>query len=212
MTVGDLILERLASAWGVRRIYGFPGDGIEGIVGAFDHEGPRPEFVQVSRERSAAFMACAHAKFTGEVGVCLATGGPGAIHLLNGLYDAKLDHAPVVAIVGQHPRHGLGGERQQELDLRALLGDLVRDRVHTATEPAQIPDLIDGAVRIALAESTVTCVIVPNDVQMQEAIDIPNEHASAASWEPPATGERPLLLDALADPEASLRPASVLQA
>ncbi|MBA2461853.1 MAG: thiamine pyrophosphate-requiring protein, partial [Actinobacteria bacterium] len=124
-TVGDHLLERLATA-GVRRVYGYPGDGINGIMGAMnragggiDGSGPL-EFVQARHEEMAAFMACAHAKFTGEVGVCLATSGPGAIHLLNGLYDAKLDHQPVVAIVGQQARTALGGNYQQEVDLVSL--------------------------------------------------------------------------------------------
>src|SRR4051794_24683723 len=113
MTTSDFLLERLHE-WGVRRIYGYPGDGINGIMGAFDRqqEALGLEFVQVRHEEMAAFMACAHAKFTGEAGVCLATSGPGAIHLLNGLYDAKLDHQPVVAIVGQQARSGLGGSYQ----------------------------------------------------------------------------------------------------
>src|SRR5690606_33084012 len=106
-TVGDFLLQRL-SEWGVDRIYGYPGDGINGIVGAFNRPGNSIRFVQARHEELAAFMACAHAKFTGEVGVCLATSGPGAIHLLNGLYDAKLDHQPVLAIVGQQKRAALG--------------------------------------------------------------------------------------------------------
>src|SRR5207248_131206 len=119
-TVGDYLLERLAT-WGVRRIYGYPGDGINGIMGAFarSSNGQRPEFIQVRHEEMAAFMACAHAKFSdGELGVCMATSGPGAVHLLNGLYDAKLDHQPVVAIVGQQARAGLGSNYQQEIDLQ----------------------------------------------------------------------------------------------
>ena len=102
---------------GSKRIYGYPGDGINGIMGAFGRAKDRPEFIQVRHEEMAAFMACGHAKFTGEVGVCLATSGPGAIHLLNGLYDAKLDHQPVVAIVGQRHGSALGGNYQQEVDL-----------------------------------------------------------------------------------------------
>ena len=118
-TTADFLLERLG-AWGVRRIYGYPGDGINGILGALDRAQDRMHFVQVRHEEMAAFMACAHAKWTGEVGVCLATSGPGAIHLLNGLYDAKLDHAPVLAIVGQQARMALGGSYQQEVDLQVL--------------------------------------------------------------------------------------------
>src|SRR3954468_11797362 len=112
-TVGDQIMERLY-AWGVRRVFGYPGDGINGILSAFERQGDRMQFVQARHEELAAFMACAHAKFTGEGGVCMATSGPGAIHLLNGLYDAKADHQPVVAIVGQQARTALGGDYQQE--------------------------------------------------------------------------------------------------
>ncbi len=128
-TVGDYLLDRLAT-WGVTRIYGYPGDGINGIMGAFTHSGngtERPEFIQTRHEEMAAFMACAHAKYTGELGVCMATSGPGAIHLLNGLYDAKLDHQPVVAIVGQQARAGLGGHYQQEIDLTTLFQDVAHE-------------------------------------------------------------------------------------
>ena len=172
-TVADHLLDRLASDWGVKRIYGYPGDGINGIIGAFAHDGPRPEFVQVRHAEMAAFMACAHAKFTGEVGVCLATSGPGAIHLLNGLYDAKLDHQPVLAVVGQQARLGLGGNYQQEVDLQTLFKDVAHEFVQMATEAGQIRHLIDRAMRIALAERTVTCVIVPNDLQMEDAVPVP---------------------------------------
>jgi pyruvate dehydrogenase (quinone) len=188
-TVADHLLDRLASDWGVKRIYGYPGDGINGIIGAFGHGENRPEFIQVRHEEMAAFMACAHAKFTGEVGVCLATSGPGAIHLLNGLYDAKLDHQPVVAIVGQQARLGLGGNYQQEVDLTTLFKDVAHEYVQMATEAGQVRHLIDRAMRIALSERTVTCVIVPNDLQMEDAVTTP-PHAhgtvhSGAGWEPP---------------------------
>ncbi|HEX5224401.1 MAG TPA: thiamine pyrophosphate-binding protein, partial [Solirubrobacteraceae bacterium] len=172
-SVADHLLDRLATEWGVKRIYGYPGDGINGIMGALGRAGDRPEFIQVRHEEMAAFMACAHAKFTGEAGVCLATSGPGAIHLLNGLYDAKLDHQPVVAIVGQQARLGLGGNYQQEVDLTTLFKDVAHEYVHMATEPGQIRHLIDRAMRIALAERTVTCVIVPNDLQMEDAVTTP---------------------------------------
>ena len=172
-TVADHLLDRLATEWGVKRIYGYPGDGINGIMGAFGRSGDRPEFIQVRHEEMAAFMACAHAKFTGEAGVCLATSGPGAIHLLNGLYDAKLDHQPVVAIVGQQARLGLGGNYQQEVDLTTLFKDVAHEYVQMATEPGQIRHLIDRAMRIALSERTVTCVILPNDLQMEEAVPTP---------------------------------------
>jgi pyruvate dehydrogenase (quinone) len=188
-TVADHLLDRLAFDWGVKRIYGYPGDGINGIIGAFGRGEKRPEFIQVRHEEMAAFMACAHAKFTGEAGVCLATSGPGAIHLLNGLYDAKLDHQPVVAIVGQQARLGLGGNYQQEVDLTTLFKDVAHEYVQMATEAGQVRHLIDRAMRIALSERTVTCVIVPNDLQMEEAVPTP-PHAhgtvhSGAGWEPP---------------------------
>src|SRR6059058_5944422 len=189
-TVGDFLLERLAT-WGVQRIYGYPGDGINGIMGAFarSSNGRRPEFVQVRHEEMAAFMACAHAKFTGEVGVCLATSGPGAIHLLNGLYDAKLDHQPVVAIVGQQARAGLGGNYQQEVDLQTLFKDVAHEFVQIAMEPSQIRHLVDRACRIALAERTVTAIIVPNDVQESEAVaQPPHAHGtvhSSPGYQPP---------------------------
>jgi pyruvate dehydrogenase (quinone) len=182
-TVGDYLLERL-STWGVRRIYGYPGDGINGIMGAFTRSsnGQRPEFIQVRHEEMAAFMACAHAKFTGEVGVCLATSGPGAIHLLNGLYDAKLDHHPVVAIVGQQARAGLGGNYQQEVDLVTLFKDVAHEYVHVAMSPAQVRHLVDRAIRIALAERTVTTIIMPNDVQEAEAVaQPPHAHGTVHS-------------------------------
>jgi pyruvate dehydrogenase (quinone) len=170
--VSDFLLKRL-SEWGVKRIYGFPGDGINGIVGAFARADDLIDFVQVRHEEMAAFMACAHAKFTGEVGVCLATSGPGAIHLLNGLYDAQLDHQPVVAIVGQQSRTALGGNYQQEIDLISLFKDVAREYVHMASHPAQIRHLVDRAVRIAKIARTVTCIIVPNDVQELEAVETP---------------------------------------
>ncbi|MDQ3724190.1 MAG: thiamine pyrophosphate-binding protein, partial [Actinomycetota bacterium] len=186
-TVSDHLLERLA-ANGVRRVYGYPGDGINGIMGAMnraggaiDDDGPL-ELIQVRHEEMAAFMACAHAKFTGEVGVCLATSGPGAIHLLNGLYDAKLDHQPVVAIVGQQAMTALGGNYQQEVDLVALFKDVAHEYLHMAPDPAQIRHLVDRAVRIARAERTVTCLIIPNDLQEMDAVpEAPRAHGTVHS-------------------------------
>jgi pyruvate dehydrogenase (quinone) len=202
-TVGDQLLGRLAGEWGVKRIYGYPGDGINGLMGAFEHEGPRPEFVQVRHEEMAAFMACAHAKFTQEAGVCMATSGPGAVHLLNGLYDAKLDHQPVVAFVGQQARAGLGGNYQQEIDLVTLFKDVAGEYVQMATEPEQIRHLIDRAMRIALAERTVTCVILPNDLQEEEAVESPpHKHGtvhSSAGWERPEVVPTPEQLRRAAD-------------
>jgi pyruvate dehydrogenase (quinone) len=170
-TVGDFLLERLGQ-WGVKRVYGYPGDGINGIMGAFGRNRDM-KFVQARHEELAAFMACAHAKFTGEVGVCLATSGPGAIHLLNGLYDAKLDHQPVVALVGQQKRAAMGGDYQQEVDLVSLFKDVAHEYVHTAMAPAQVRHLVDRAMRIARDRRAVTCVIFPNDVQDMEAVEAP---------------------------------------
>jgi pyruvate dehydrogenase (quinone) len=182
-TVGDYLLERLTT-WGVRRVYGYPGDGINGLMAAFERSsnGQRPEFIQVRHEEMAAFMACAHAKFTGEMGVCMATSGPGAIHLLNGLYDAKLDHQPVVAIVGQQARAGLGGNYQQEVDLQTLFKDVAHEFVQVAMEPTQVRHLVDRACRIALAERTVTAIILPNDVQESAAVpEPPSAHGTVHS-------------------------------
>ncbi|HEY2733606.1 MAG TPA: thiamine pyrophosphate-binding protein, partial [Polyangiales bacterium] len=169
--------------WGVRRIYGYPGDGVNGLMGALNHRSEEPiEFVQARHEELAAFMACAHAKFTGEVGVCIATSGPGAIHLLNGLYDAKMDHQPVVAIVGQQSSRALGGDYQQEVDLISLFKDVAHEYVHMATNAAQIRHLVDRAFRIARATRSVTCLIFPNDVQTKPAEEIPpREHGTVHS-------------------------------
>jgi pyruvate dehydrogenase (quinone) len=175
-TVGQFILQRL-SQWGIRRVFGYPGDGINGVFGAF-HEVKELEFVQVRHEEMAAFMACAHAKFTGQVGVCMATSGPGAIHLLNGLYDAKMDHQPVVAIVGQTARTAMGGDFQQEVDLPNLFKDVAKEYVQTLMVPAQARTLVDRAIRIALAERTVTCLILPNDVQELPMKQPPDKHAT----------------------------------
>src|SRR4051795_2142574 len=166
-TVGAHILQRLHEH-GISRVYGYPGDGINGILGGFHELGDRIEFVQAAHEELAAFMACAHAKFSGDVGVCLATSGPGAIHLLNGLYDAKLDHQPVVAIVGQQKTMSLGANYQQEVDLGTLFKDVASEFVQVCSSPSQARHLIDRAVRIAKASRSVTCVIIPEDVQEQD--------------------------------------------
>src|SRR5436190_8283285 len=179
-TVGDFIWERL-SAWGVRRVFGYPGDGIGGLVGALARSKGAIDFVQVRHEEMAGLMACATAKFTGEVGVCIATSGPGAIHLLNGLYDANLDHQPVLALVGQQARSAMGSHYQQDLDLQSLFKDVAGAYVATAFTPAQVPHLIDRAYRIALAERQVTCVILPNDLQMMK-MELPTrEHGMTHS-------------------------------
>ena len=165
----------------IRRIFGFPGDGINGVIGAIGRAGEKVEYVQVRHEEMSAFMACAHSKFTGEVGICLATSGPGAIHLINGLYDAKMDHQSVVAIVGQQARMAMGGNYQQEVDLVTLLKDVAGDYVHMATVAPQMRHLVDRAVRIAKAERTVTCLIIPNDLQEVEYEDPPRIHGSLFS-------------------------------
>jgi pyruvate dehydrogenase (quinone) len=170
--VAEFVLGRLTE-WGVHRIYGYPGDGINGFLGAFDRASGDPEFVQVRHEEMSALAACGHAKFTGTVGCCIATSGPGAIHLLNGLYDAQLDHQPVVAIVGQQKRLSLGGHYQQEVDLASLFKDVAGEYVQTCMEPAQARHLVDRAVRIALDRRAVTCLIFPNDVQEMDAQESP---------------------------------------
>ena len=179
-TVGDFIVERL-HAWGVRRIYGYPGDGINGVFGALSRAqsaakkekgkaGHAIEFVQVRHEEMAAFMAAAHAKFTGELGVCIATSGPGASHLITGLYDARMDHMPVLAIAGQQARAALGGHYQQELDLVSMFKDVAGAFVEQASVPSQVRHLVDRAVRTALSERKVTAIVLPNDLQ-----DLPYE-------------------------------------
>ncbi len=188
-TVSDFLLERL-SEWGVKRIFGFPGDGITGLLGALNAAGDRFEFVQTRHEEMAAFMACAHAKFTGEVGVCMATSGTGAIHLLNGLYDAKSDHQPVVAIVGQAARTAMGGSYQQEVDLQSLFKDVAGDYVQTAMVPGQIRHLVDRAFRIALSERTVTCLILPKDLQEEAAVEKEPHKHNTIQIRVQATGNR----------------------
>jgi pyruvate dehydrogenase (quinone) len=190
-TVSEFLYQRIHEKWGVQRIYGYPGDGINGLMGdltEFVDQG-KIDFVQVRHEEMAAFMACAHAKFTGEVGVCMATSGPGAIHLLNGLYDAKLDHQPVVAIVGQQPRTALGVQYQQEVDLNTLFKDVASEYVHQMSSPAQARQLIDRAFKIAKSERAVTCIIIPHDLQTMDVVDPPpRSHGSvytSSDFRPP---------------------------
>jgi pyruvate dehydrogenase (quinone) len=171
-TVSDFIVQRLQQ-WGIGRIYGYPGDGISGMTAALRQAGDKPRFIQARHEELAAFMACAHAKFTGEVGVCLATSGPGAIHLLNGLYDARMDHQPVVAIVGQSATTVLGGSFQQEVDLQNLFKDVAAEYVTQVNSPVAARHAIDRAMRTALDQRTVTCVILPKDVQEMDAVPKP---------------------------------------
>jgi pyruvate dehydrogenase (quinone) len=162
-TVADVVLARLRE-WDVRQVFGYPGDGINGLLAAWGRADDHPQFVQSRHEEMSAFEAVGYAKFSGHVGVCAATSGPGAIHLLNGLYDAKLDYVPVVAIVGQTNRSAMGGAYQQEVDLLSLFKDVCSDYVQMCTVPQQLPNLIDRAIRVALAESAPTCLIFPADV------------------------------------------------
>ncbi len=177
MNVSEFVWKRLSS-WGLSRVFGYPGDGVGGLDIALEKAGEYMHYVQVRHEEMAAFMASAHAKFTGEVGLCYATSGPGAIHLLNGLYDAKLDHTPVVAIVGQQARTALGAHYQQEVDLQTLFKDVASEFVMTASVPGQVRHLIDRAVRIAHGKRTVTCVILPNDLQELPYADPPLAHGT----------------------------------
>lgn len=174
MKTSDFFVKRLKE-WGVTRIYGYPGDGINGVLGAIQRAnkaGDGIEFIQVRHEEMAAFMAVGHAKFTGELGVCLSTGGPGATHLLTGLYDAKMDHAPVLAISGQAESTARGASYQQEMNLDRVFAD-VANFVQEAASPAQVRHLVDRGVRIAIAQNGVGVVILPKDIQDEE-------------WQPPA--------------------------
>ena len=162
-TVADMLLARLRE-WNVKQVFGYPGDGINGLLAAWGRADNDPQFVQARHEEMAAFEAVGYAKFSGNVAVCAATSGPGAIHLLNGLYDAKLDHVPVVAIVGQTERSAMGGSYQQEVDLLTLFKDVCSDYVQMCTVPQQLPNLIDRAIRVAATERAPTCIIVPSDV------------------------------------------------
>jgi pyruvate dehydrogenase (quinone) len=163
-TIGDYLLTRLRE-WDVENVFAYPGDGINGIVAAFGKADNRPRFVQARHEEMAALAAVGYAKFSGKVGVCLATSGPGAIHLLNGLYDAKLDHVPVVAIVGQTARSAMGGAYQQEVDLQALFKDVASEYLVEVNVAEQLPNALDRAMRVALAERAPTALIIPADLQ-----------------------------------------------
>ncbi len=197
--VSEFLIRRLKENWNVHRIFGYPGDGINGLMGALNKASDtenKIEFIQVRHEENAAFMACAHAKFTNEVGVCLATSGPGAIHLLNGLYDAKADHQPVVAIIGQQARTALGGSYQQEVDLISLFKDVAHEYVQMATVPSQIRHVIDRAFRIAKNQRTVTCIIIPNDLQEESYEEPSRKHGSIFS---DSSYSEPVIMPAAAD-------------
>lgn len=174
LKVSDYVLQRLRE-WDVDHVFAYPGDGINGLLAAWGRADDKPRFVQARHEEMAAFQAVGYAKFSGKVGVCAATSGPGAIHLLNGLYDAKLDHVPVVAIVGQTNRSAMGGSYQQEVDLLSLFKDVASEYVEMVTVPEQLPNVIDRAMRVAAAKRTVTAVIIPADVQ--ELDYSPPQHA-----------------------------------
>ena len=171
-TTSDFLVERLKQ-WGVERLYGYSGDGISGITTALRKAGDSPRFIQARHEELAAFMATAHAKFSGQVGVCLATSGPGAVHLLNGLYDAKLDHQPVVAIVGHAATTAIGSQYQQEVNLQALFADCCSEYCVMVSSPAAMRHCIDRAFRIAIDQRAPTCVIIPKDVQEEKAVPHP---------------------------------------
>ena len=204
-TVADVLLERLR-AWGVEHVFGYPGDGINGLLGAFSRADDQPRFIQSRHEEMSALEAVGYAKFSHRPGVCMATSGPGAIHLLNGLYDAKLDHVPVVAIVGQTNRTAIGGSYQQEVDLLALFKDVASDYVQMVTVPEQLPNLLDRALRVAMARRAPTALIVPNDVQELDYEPPPHEFKMVPSslgvtWP-----------TAVPDPDAVARAAEVLNA
>jgi pyruvate dehydrogenase (quinone) len=203
-TVADAIVARMRE-WGVDRVFGYSGDGINGVMDALRRAGDVPAFVQARHEENAAFMAVAHAKYTGRVGVVTATQGPGAIHLLNGLYDAKLDGAPVVALVGQQLRSVLGSEYQQEVNLERLFADVAAQYATTVVAPEQVPAAIDQAFRTALATRTPTVVIVPHDVQSSPASEPDGEHGEVATA---AEYRAPRVLPAAEDVDAA---ASVLR-
>ncbi|MGM1065452.1 thiamine pyrophosphate-requiring protein [Saccharothrix sp. Mg75] len=180
-TVADALVRRLRT-WGVPRVFGYAGDGIDPILAALHRAGGDPEFVPVRHEEMAAFMATGHAKYTGEVGVCLSTQGPGAIHLLNGLYDAKLDRRPVVALVGQVVTTALGTGYLQEVDLHSLFKDVCGQYLQTVSAPEQLPVLLDNAMRTAISERVPTCLIVPHDVQRADAVEeLPHTHGVVPS-------------------------------
>jgi len=179
-TVGDFLVHRLHQ-WGVRILFGYPGDGINGVFGALNRADRKIEFIQARHEEMAAFMASAYAKFTGELGVCIATSGPGATHLVTGLYDARLDHVPVLAICGQQARNALGGHYQQEVDIPSLLKDVAGAFVQQASAPAQVRHLVDRAIRIAIGERRVTAIVLPNDLQELPYEDPPRAHGTVHS-------------------------------
>ncbi|ADJ45094.1 pyruvate dehydrogenase [Amycolatopsis mediterranei S699] len=202
-TVGDYLLQRLRE-WGVEQVFAYPGDGINGIVASFGKADNQPRFVQARHEEMAAFAAVGYAKFSGKVGVCMATSGPGAIHLLNGLYDAKLDHVPVVAIVGQTARSAMGGSYQQEVDLQALFKDVASEYLVEVNVPEQLPNALDRAIRTAEASRCPTALIIPADLQ-EEAYSPPQHAFKQVPSSPPGTSwSRPVPAEADIDAAAEV--------
>src|SRR5919107_4709031 len=198
--VADVVVERLR-AWGVPRVFGYSGDGNNAFMAALRRAGGDPEFIQARHEENAAFMAVGHAKYTGGVGVVTSTQGPGAVHLLNGLYDAKLDSVPVVAIVGQQSRTVLGSAYMQEIDLPSLFKDVASQFVQMVSAPEQVPMVLDRAFRTAKATSSPCVVIVPHDIQSAPAPELDQEHGivvTAPSWSTSAKTPRTEDLDAAA--------------
>jgi pyruvate dehydrogenase (quinone) len=179
-TVGDFFWHRMHE-WGVHTIFGYPGDGVNGLLGALSRTNGQFKFIQTRHEEMAAFMASAYAKFTGEVGVCLATSGPGASHLITGLYDARMDHMPVLAITGQQARTAIGGHYQQELDLPSMFKDVAGAFAYQASAPAQVRHLVDRAMRIAKGSRRVTALVFPNDLQEAEYSEPPRAHGTVHS-------------------------------
>ena len=203
-TVGDFVIERLGE-WGIDIIFGYPGDGINGVLAALQKADCPIHFVQVRHEEMAAFMATAYAKFTGRLGVCLSTGGPGATHMITGLYDAKLDRQPVVAITGGAPRGVRGAHYQQELNLDRALADACLF-VQEAMVPEAVPHILDQAIRVATAGRGVGAVVLPGDLQLEPYRDPPREHGFVRSG---SGYSKPLLVPYPADLQ---RAADVLNA
>ena len=179
----EALVERLVE-WGVDTVFGLPGDGINGIMEALRRHEDRLRFVLVHHEEAAAFMATGYGKATGRLGVCLATSGPGGIHLLNGLYDAKLDHVPVLALTGMQETSVLGTGYQQEVHLERLFEDVAEYNL-LIDNPTQLPGVVDVAIRTALARRGVAHLTIPNDVQVADADQDPYQHVAPAR--PPAT-------------------------
>ena len=191
--VADFVLKRLRQ-WGIELVYAYPGDGINGLVAAFGRADDQPQFIQTRHEEMAAFAATGFAKFSGRVGVCMATSGPGAIHLLNGLYDAKLDHVPVVAIVGQTARSAVGGAYQQEVDLKSLFKDVASDYLVEVNVAAQLPNALDRAIRTAMTRRAPTAIIIPSDVQ-EEPYEEPGHEFKHVPSSPPHDSTPSLMAD-----------------